>query len=266
MRIFDAFMFNNEFDILECRLVELEEVRNLTHILVEADVDHQDHAKPYHFEANRERFARWKDRIIHVKASGLPTAVQDPDPWAREHAQREHIWSGLQVAGAQPDDMLLQSDVDEIPRALQARNVRTEGMAAFSMRGHFWAVDWVYPEPWRGTVAAKVSTVAKLGPQGMGYMRDCRNTAPSPPALQDAGWHLSWLGGPEVAVAKVGSFCHPEVEERIVDGLACDAFYAQGIHVDGKRMAPCVIDESFPKWIREGHAPVSWFRPRQVAA
>lgn len=261
-RIFDAFMFKDEFDILECRIVELEEVRNLVHILVEADVDHQDHPKPYHFEAGKERFAKWADRIIHVKATGLPTARQDQDPWSREHAQREWIRVGLTIGEAKPDDMLLQSDVDEIPRALQARNVRTDGMVAFAMRGHFWAVDWLYPEPWMGTVAAKVGTIAKLGPQAMGYMRDCRNTALCPPSLRDAGWHLSWLGGDDMANAKVESFCHTEVSDLILKGVAGDRFKGQGWHCDGKKMVPVDVDGSWPKWIREGNAPANWYRTR----
>ena len=129
-RIIDAFPYNNEADILECRLTELYDAVD-AFVLVEADVDHQDHPKPYHYLENAERFAPWADKIVPVQAKGLPTLTENPDPWAREHAQREFIGVGLGVLDATAEDIVLQSDVDEIPTALAARNVRPSGMVAF---------------------------------------------------------------------------------------------------------------------------------------
>lgn len=252
--IFDTFMGNNELDMLECRLYELQDVPNLVHVLVEADVDHQDHPKPYHFTEHLDRFAAWQDRLRIVHATGLPTVGDDPDPWAREHAQRE--WVREALTDADPDDIVLHGDIDEIPTVLVARNIRPRGFVAFAQRGHFWAVDWLYPLPWMGTVAARVRDIHSFG-----AMRDVRNTARRIP---DAGWHLSWLGGPDIATAKVGSFCHPEVETRIRDGLASDAFLRDGWHVDGEKMTPVDVDDTWPRWVHERRCPESWFRPRTV--
>src|SRR5688572_27564099 len=115
-------MVNDELDMIECRLTELENIPNLTHVFVEADVDHQDHPKPYHLTENIERFDQWKDRLVVVRASGLPTASENPDPWAREHAQREFVREAF--TDAEPDDVILHGDLDEIPRDVFARNVR----------------------------------------------------------------------------------------------------------------------------------------------
>jgi hypothetical protein len=93
-------------------------------------------------------------------------------------------------------------------------------------------------------------------------MRDVRMTALNPTHLTDAGWHLSWLGGADAALRKVGSFCHPEVEDRIRNGLTSDQFLREGFHVDGTKMTAVDVDETWPKWIVEGHAPASWYRPR----
>lgn len=248
MTIWDTFMVNNELDMLECRLVELEKIPNVVHVAVEADVDHQDHPKPYHLSENLDRFAPWKERLIVVRATDLPTAADAPDPWAREHAQREFIRLGL--TDANPRDVVLHGDIDEIPTEVVARNVKPTGLVAFEQRGHFWSCRWRYPVPWRGTVAGRVGDITSFA-----KMRDTRNVAK---AITDAGWHLSWLGGPEVAIAKVGSYCHPEVTDRILKGLADDSFLRQGIHVDGVRMMPCEVDDSFPKYVREGRCPMSW--------
>jgi hypothetical protein len=250
--IWDTFMYHDEADILECRLYELERIPNLRHVVVEADVTHQDKPKDSYFLDQRERFAPWADRIVHVWATGLPTAKDAPDPWAREHAQREHTWRGLTAAA--PDDVVLHGDVDEIPTVLAARNVRPQGFVAFEQRGHFWAVDWLYPPSWRGTVAARLASIKSFG-----AMRDMRNVAKPIPM---GGWHLSWLGGPDRALHKVGSFCHPEVEDRIRDGLDSDTFLRSGVHVDGVKMAKVDVDDTWPRWVWERKCPDSWWRPR----
>lgn len=260
-KIIDAFPFHDELDLLECRLTELYDTVDYF-VLVEADVTHQDRPKPAYYREHAERFAPWADKIVPVLATGLPTLADDPDPWAREHAQREHIATGLVTIGAADQDVILQSDVDEIPTALHARNVRPGGgLVAFGQRAHFWAVDWHYPLVWFGTVAATVGGLARtFSSLPFGRMRDTRNTAPR---LLHAGWHFSWLGGPERALHKVDSFCHPEVLDRIVGGVDNDNFFwREGWHVDGVRMEPVEIDETWPRWIRDGNAPDSWYRPR----
>ena len=259
--IIDTFPFHDELDLLECRLTELYDTVDWF-VVVEADVTHQDNPKPSYFCDNQERFAPWADKIKHVWATGLPTVAAFPDPWAREHAQREHIATGLEQIGVNDHDIVLQSDVDEIPRALHTRNVRPGGqLVSFAQRGLFWAVDWSYPLPWHGTVAATVSGLTRLGDRRFSKMRDARNLAPI--KLNDAGWHLSWLGGPERAMKKVGAFCHPEVEDRIVGAIDNDNFYwREGFHVDGQKLTPVDVDETWPKWIRDGNAPASWYRPR----
>lgn len=257
-RIFDTFMFGRELDMLECRLVELESVPNLVHVIVEAHVDHQDHPKPLYFAEHRERFVPWADRIVHVVAESLPTREQDPDPWAREHAQREWAGKGLHEAGAQPDDIVLHGDCDEIPTVLVTRNIRPTGFVALEQRLHCFAVDWLHPEAWRGTVAGRVDKVRSFG-----AMRDMRNIAPHIP---NAGWHLSWLGTTDENLAKLGAFCHPEIAGRTHEGLTADRFRVDGWHVDGKKMAAVDVDHTYPRWIIDGRCPESWFRPRSHAS
>ena len=262
--IVDAFPFHDEVDILEMRLTELYDAVDWF-VIVEADVTHQNEPKPSYYCDNRERFAAFADKIVPVWATGLPTLTDDPDPWARELAQREWIGEGLRrIDGVDGDTVLLQSDCDEIPRAMHARNIHPKGFAGFHQRGHFWAIDWQYPPGWRGTVAATVGFLGSLGsPTPFGVMRTARNQCPVAPGYQDAGWHFSWLGGPERVTKKVNSFCHPEVEDRIRGAIDNDNFYwREGWHVDGEKLRPVEVDESWPKWIRDGNAPDSWYRPR----
>lgn len=251
MTVVDTFMFNNELDMLECRLVEIADA--VDHVIaVEADVDHQDHPKPFLLTENLDRFEQWKDKLIVVRATGLPTHAENPDPWAREHAQREHAGPALAALDLPGDTVILHGDIDEIPSAVAARNVKPRGYVAFEQRGHFFSLRWRYPHTWQGTVAARLADVRSFG-----QMRDARNMTPT--RLANAGWHLSWLGGGEANLAKLGSFCHPEVADRIHAGLADgNRFLDDGVHVDGTQMVRCEVDRTFPKWVREGSCPESW--------
>lgn len=257
-RIVDAFCFNDELDMLECRLTEIGDI--VDHIvLVEANVTHRNDPKPYHYLDNADRFARWADKITPVQVTGLP---DDPDPWTREHAQREGIADGLALLDLDDHDIVMQSDVDEIPRRLHARNVRPTGLVVFGMRFHPFAVDWLHPDVWRGTVAGRASTIRQIGPRPFAHMRHCRFTAPMPPHMVDAGWHFSWVGGTEYTNRKLRSFAHHEIVDRSAQPMSEDAYRRHGWHVDGARLQPVDVDNTWPRWIVDGHAPADWFRPQ----
>lgn len=254
--IYDCFMYRDEADILEARLYELQDIRGLTHVAVEADVDHQGHAKPYYLTDNLERFSPWAERLIVVRAKDLPTVEDDPDPWAREGAQREWVRDALTDAAS--DDIILHGDVDEIPNVLGVRNVRPRPheTLVFVQRLVCFAVDWEHPQPWNGTVAARLGAI-----QSFAALRGQRNFAPSMPGAL-AGWHLSWLGGRQANFDKLGAFCHPEVERTIADGLATDDYLRHGYHVDGEKLLPVDVDATWPRWVHERKCPDNWFRPR----
>ncbi len=257
--IFDTFMINGhpdgpELDLLECRLLELEDVPNLVHVVVEADVDHQGKAKPYYVTEHADRYAPWKERLRIVRATDLPTVADNPDAWAREHAQRE--WAAQGMCDVAPDDLVMHGDLDEIPDRLVVMNLPRVGTWALQMVWCSFAVDWVCPAPWRGTVISRARAVTK----GFGFMRDQRNMVQAVP--YPGGYHLGWLGGNEAAWLKLRSFCHPEIERRISEGLTQDNFLREGWHVDGQKMIPVDVDETWPRYVSEHRCPDAWFRPR----
>lgn len=281
-KIIDAFMLNGEFDILELRLDTMGDAVDWF-VVVQADVDHQNHSKPYHFDSTHPRWARWADKLVDVRATDLPTTEHDADPWAREWAQREWVWQGLaQVPNLSADDVVLHGDVDEIVHPLYARNVRPKPrqFVAFGQRLHCFAVDWQHPDEWGGTVAVTVETAMACGrrdlsighPGAWQIVRNQRNglisgNFPDPQhwrwqGMADAGWHFSWLGGKAATLAKVGSFCHPEIADRTLAGLEADRFLREGFHVDGRRMIPVEVDDTWPAYIYERRCPESWWRPR----
>lgn len=256
-------MFRDELDMLECRLRELDGKVWRT-VLVESATTHRGDPKPLWYAENRERFAPWADRIIHVVADapGGPDLPGDDKEarrrraWAREHTQRDAVLSIL--ADASPDDMVLIADVDEIPSdaALAAR----PETAALSMRLAMYAVDLLYPERHLCSVIARAGAIGS----SLAAVRDARYGLP---VIADGGWHLTWLGGVEGQREKLRVTCHLEmtpVEYALIYDGKC---YNEGIHHSGQlQMVPADVDGTWPRWIHERKCPQSWFRPRVAVA
>lgn len=233
MRVFDAFMFNNELDVLELRLAELASVVD-RFVLVEAAETHSARPKPLHFEANRHRFQRYLDRIEHVKVECFANLT---DAWARENSQREAIRLGLQDLA--DDDFVIISDVDEIPRPSAIARLRSLPGAAFvGMRLALFYLRFNYLQL-RGAdpvfvwpVAVRGDVLRRLGPQQVRNMRTALHRAhrlgtlaADQVVLDHAGWHFSYVGDDQSVRDKLASFAHLELarsealEQHGIDGI-----------------------------------------------
>lgn len=255
MKIYDVFIFNDELDLLECRLRELDTSPIYRHVIIEGDCTFQGERKPLYYADHQERFAPWRDRITHVVATGLRSI---PDPWQREHAQREWASRGLQDTGNQ--DVLIMGDVDEIPTVEACALPPPAGGWVMRQRLHLFAVDWLHPDPWNGTIIIPVQDV-----QGFRKLRGLRNTLPA----HSGGWHFSWLGGPDAIRVKVRQFSHSEYINPVWEpGVAEDAY------LHGKLpgiwqlpdCTPVTVDGTWPQWIYQRHCPPDWFRPATTPA
>ena len=112
--IYDCFPFFNELELLEVRLNELDRLVD-KFVLVEATKTFAGGAKPLHFAANRERFSAFAGKIIHIVVDDMPEGNGPRDHWIRDRYQRNAIGRGL--LNCRPDDIIMVSDIDEIPKA-----------------------------------------------------------------------------------------------------------------------------------------------------
>jgi beta-1,4-mannosyl-glycoprotein beta-1,4-N-acetylglucosaminyltransferase len=251
--IYDTFMLGDELDILECRLRELESFPDLKHVIIEADVAHRGFSKPLWFAEHRERFSEWDDRIIHVmvKADELPT---DENPWSRELAQREFSKRGL--GNSLWGDVVLHGDCDEIPRVDALQKVLEGGVypVVLAQRLCQYAVDWVHPQTWQGTIVTRARSVGSFA-----ELRGMRNSLSR---VDDGGSHLSWMGGTETHVRKLGTHCHLEMTKATEDALRSGEWLREGMHSDGSKLIAVDVDGTWPQWVWKRECPASWFRPR----
>ncbi|AUN33127.1 glycosyltransferase [Niveispirillum cyanobacteriorum] len=272
-KLYDCFQFYNELDLLEIRLAELSPV--VDHfVLVEAAYTHAGTPKPLYYAENRERFARYADKIIHVVVEDDPGGFA----WVREAHQRQAILRGLTQAG--PADMVIISDADEILRpeiASQLRSVAAEGPSLFAphLDIHLYFLNLRSQEPWISVAAAPFDLVRQVGANNMRYLakQGIGQTIPA------AGWHFTWMGGIERFLAKLDAFAHREMIDSFgndgdVNRARLEKFFATGRFEEGAipgmwtALQRVSIDDSFPATLRARHAQfaeMGWIAPESGA-
>jgi len=225
-RIFDCFTFYNELDLLEIRLNELDPVVD-RFVLCEASVTFRGKAKPLHFKENRDRFQPFLNKIVHVVVDDMPKGRDNEAAyWRKQKFQRNAIARGLGEAAA--DDLVLLSDLDEIPRAgavmTAAGHPGKPVIFSLEMRDHRLFLNLRHPGRWNKARMARlgdIRTLERLRDGGPTW----RPTHPRIPhalrhwkrmsfgmrhlrpwiVVPDAGWHFSYMNGPEVVSAKLSS-------------------------------------------------------------
>ena len=111
MRVYDCFTFFNELELLELRLETYYDIVD-TFVIVEADKTHANIPKPFNFLENIERYQKYLPKINYVMDTSF-VPYEGADDWSIENNQRNNIMKGL--TDAEPDDLILISDVDEFP-------------------------------------------------------------------------------------------------------------------------------------------------------
>jgi hypothetical protein len=228
-RVYDCITYNGEADILAARLHELSEVVDCF-VIVEADRTFSGKPKALRFDATDPRIASFLPRIRCVAVHDMPVVDEaaDAEPvvgdwlcdtpksgfWIREKFQRNQIVRGLHDAA--PDDLILISDADEIPRASVVRAMRDDRRhEVFGLCLAFYYFYANYRNV-HGPESASVWTVAATRRQLDSLTPDqlrmrVRSGAQPALILADAGWHLSYLAMDEAAVrAKIRGFAHQE--------------------------------------------------------
>ena len=209
MAIWDAFLFNDELHLLEVRLRHL--AGTVDHVVVvEGDRTFSGQRKPMHF-TEAELDTSWFPGAVHGVAVDLQETAAKA--WDRENAQRRALGAYL-VEHAGPDDLLLIGDVDELPRPevlhRLARTLREP--ARLRMVDALYYANWHQPRPWTlGPVVTRIDGLDHPSIRGTLGERLDDDDRFVEEYVPDAGWHLSFLGGPDAVVAKLAAYSHQEL-------------------------------------------------------
>ena len=147
-KVYDLVLMSTELDWLEIRLHTLADQVDYF-VIVESPTTFTGKLKPLHLRDNWHRFAPFHHKIIHRV---VPDEIQSARIWDHEDAFRNalftHVFPGLigTPQQAQTDDVLVVSDMDEIPRPGTLVLLR---LCAFPLRLTLRSEFYYYSFQWR---------------------------------------------------------------------------------------------------------------------
>lgn len=218
MKIYDAFTFFNEIDVLKMRLELLYD--SVDHFYIsEADHTHSGKPKPFYFEERIGEFAKWADKIEYLKVSfkinNLDFSKRDEvytpssASWQLEQSQRNALAQFINIMD--DNDIALISDLDEFVDPDILENIKKNGMkegARLELKNHCLYMNcrvvngvniWRHPYVASGRLLRKHPDLSRIRLHGS-----------FSESVENAGWHFSYLGGPQQISKKLKAFAHTE--------------------------------------------------------
>jgi beta-1,4-mannosyl-glycoprotein beta-1,4-N-acetylglucosaminyltransferase len=230
MKIFDCFMYFDEEVIVDVRLNTLNEFVDYF-IIVESRFTHKGDLRELKF--NHKKFERFKDKIIYLIDDQIHSQAEEIKPLDseieksrkyifnaayRENGQRNFISRGL--SGAGNEDLILISDVDEIPK-LDNINLKIikEKIILFKQDMFYYKFNLHLPNLiWTGTKACKKKHL--INPQWLRNIKDrkysflrfdtffSKTKYNDIKIIDDGGWHFSNIKTAKEIEFKLKSYLH----------------------------------------------------------
>ena len=286
MKIFDCFMYFDEDVVLDLRMNVLDEHIDYF-VIVESTFTHKGDARKLKF--NIEKFPNFKDKIIYLVYDNEPKNIKKIsndenetnksikyilNAAYRENGQRNFISEGLKRA--QPDDLILISDVDEIPNLMNFdfKNFK-EKILIFKQDMFYYKFNLRLPNLiWPGTKACKKKDL--LNPQWLRNIKDrkysfyrldtffSKTKYINIKLINNGGWHFSNLKTAKEIEYKLKSYLHHrEFDANPISSDKINEIMKNKIAIydltldkrerkfgEGKKLEKCKID-ILPKYLNE---------------
>jgi len=203
-KIYDAFIFYNELDILELRLNILND--HVDYFVIGESIEtFKGNEKPLFYKENKGRFAKFKDKIIHyiigpmgVYSDIYKKAIDSPNTgvgikdhwWVREFYQKECMIHAMQ--NCDDNDIVFVSDADEIWNPEIKQYIDGDLVYRPIQTAYPFFLNNRSDQHYSGWVGTRVGKIKTLKERGFNHFRTERET-PSV-MIANGGWHFSWLG------------------------------------------------------------------------
>jgi beta-1,4-mannosyl-glycoprotein beta-1,4-N-acetylglucosaminyltransferase len=230
-KIIDCFIFYNEIDLLTYRLHLLDSI--VDHfIIVESTHTFSGKEKKLFFNENKHLFKKFEEKIVHLIVDDMPYKYpninyDNKEQWKNEYYQRNYMSNGLSHIELHNDDIIIISDLDEIPDPITLQKIKNDEIIvecnALEMDFYYYNLHTKFYGKWN---LAKILSYKKYK-ELMMKIDDIRNY--NCPFIQNGGWHLSYFGDSSFIKNKIEMFSHQElnhiyftdiqkIEERVKNG------------------------------------------------
>ena len=268
--IFDCIPFFNELDILKLRMEIMDPYVDYF-VLEESTVTFSGEDKRMIFAQNRRMFDKFKDKIRYVAVTDSP--MSGVTTHERDKYQKNQLIRAL--TDCKPEDIIIFSDVDEIPNpdvlmqviehfdATKIYHLAQRMFYCFldmeEISGNLLSITGEFPgvekKQWLGT---KICSFGNLPKEGIVYLREVSPTDERSVRVADGGWHFGYMGGDgeRDVVKRIGikvqAAAHQEYNSKrylneAVDRLLC----GEDIFDRNAKFVRVEIDASYPAYLRE---------------
>ena len=230
MKIFDCFMYFDEEQVLDLRLNVLNDFVDYF-VIVESTQNHKGIKRELLFD--QSKFQKFKNKIIYLVYDEIPKNVETisdnedenekdrkyiMNAVYRENSQRNFITKGLQKADE--NDLILVSDVDEIPKLSSLNLSRIDNkILIFKQDMFYYKFNLAIPNfKWSGTKGVKKKNLKS--PQWLRNIKDRKyaffridtffseKKYTNIKIISDGGWHFSNIKNAKMIEHKLRSYLH----------------------------------------------------------
>lgn len=182
-RVYDAVLFSNEVDMLTIRWNELYPYIT-KFVLLESNSTFTGLPKPHYFSIHRGKFKFIEPRLTYGTVGGR--FRRGENPFVEEAYQRVALDQLLKIAGIENDDLLIMSDVDEIPSSHTINLLRwcneIPPVIHLHLKNYMYSFEFqIEHKSWRASVHKY-----HMGKTRYGHYRQ------TDLLLADSGWHCSF--------------------------------------------------------------------------
>jgi beta-1,4-mannosyl-glycoprotein beta-1,4-N-acetylglucosaminyltransferase len=222
--IYDIVSYFNEIELLRLRLKSLKGLVDCF-VIVESDTTHTGSPKDFSLIEHIIELSRdYNIRYVQHSGDQFPNT-----PWINENSQRNYALNDLSF---EPEDIIMISDVDEIPSPRFIKTVQRSNhngvFISIQELSFFWPNLRSSQQPmWMGGTRAvrwknSLNIDSFKSPYGDTFIKainegftltKLRLVDRGRPVL-NGGWHLSYYGGLERVAIKLSAFAHSELNER----------------------------------------------------
>ena len=214
-KVYDLVMVSTELDWLEIRLRELYNVVDYF-IIVESATTFTGLSKPLFLLSQMDKFDRFKDKLVYHILE--PSMEELHTNWQREDFQRDAMYHQVLLnLNPEPGDVIMVSDVDEIPRPESVdvlrqcdfpRRLTLESMFYYYSFQWRHRGNWMHPQATYYTGASTITPSNLRNGEGSNFVSTFFAHYEKA-TLRNASWHCSSCFSTMAEVRnKLSSFSH----------------------------------------------------------
>jgi len=273
-KVYDCFCYFNEDMLLELRLETLWDYVDYF-VISEASYSHRGEDRDVNFDI--KRFSKYMSKIRYLRLDERP--IGKNDFWKNENFIRDNLINGL--FDAEPDDLVLISDLDEIPNPenifLYDPNKYLRGDFCQSYYSYFFNNHWLGDVDKKGKLipdsniwlGSKITTYQNLVNFFKSKATSVRSYKSSGPLraikrawfkrryaqiILNGGWHFTWIFPIDDIIKKLENTAHQEfnkIEYKDKNYIKNRIYNGMDFIKKSSRYQRQIIDNTFPQYLQD---------------